>query len=146
MRATDPLSRKTTIIEVPESLEIRPVDERNARLHGEQSLPPLLGRFLEPALLDQRLEALEDGVQPGPVGEDAVREGLGQRPDLLVFERLGHGQVEAAGEAAAFARLAGLFFVSFVGTGGHGWVWRWMECGVRVVVGGCFRGVTGSAR
>jgi hypothetical protein len=54
--------RNMTIAVVSEVLEVRSVDQRNAGIRASQSLAALLCGFLEPPLLDERFEALEDGV------------------------------------------------------------------------------------
>jgi hypothetical protein len=88
---------------VPEVLKVWPVDQRNAGIRASQNLATLSCRFLEPSLLDESFEALEGGVQVGPIGEDFVGEGVCDGADLVEFKWFWGGQVPAVAEATTFA-------------------------------------------
>ena len=84
--------REVSVARLPETHEIRPVNERHARSRGEENLAALLCRLLQPSLADQRLEALDDRVQLGPVGKDVVGEGFRETANFDKADVFGQGR------------------------------------------------------
>ena len=68
------------------------MNERHARSRGEENLAALLCRLLQPSLADQRLEALDDRVQLGPVGKDVVGEGFRETANFDKADVFGQGR------------------------------------------------------
>lgn len=123
--AAGDFTREVSVARLPETHKIRPVNERHARSRGEENLAALLCRLLQPSLADQRLEALDDRVQLGPVGKDVVGEGFRETANFDKADVFGHGEVQSLVCAAAFAS-AHVWCDFLVDVRGHG-------CDARVV-------------